>query len=323
MTSALPAPGTNGDRAPKRTAALARSVAVVTGGGRGIGRLLACALADAGAAVGLVARSADELEETAELVASAGGVAAAAPADVSDPRGVARAFDALCERLGPIDVLVNNAGVGGPVGPAWEVDGDDWWRTCEINLRGVLVCAQLALPQMVARRRGRIVNVTSVAAVHRWPMVSAYAVSKAAVVNLTENLAAELRDHGVSVFSVHPGLVPIGLTEAALSEPAPTSAQERVSAWLRRELAEGRGADPGAAAALVTRLASGDADGLSGRHLSVHDDLDTLLASIEDIRAHDLYMLRLREPARATAGRPSEKTHAGGIPRGDRTRRSR
>ncbi len=304
MTAPRAAASAKGDRAPQGVSPVAGSVAVVTGGGRGIGRVLACGLAEAGAAVGVVARSTRELSETAEMVEAAGGVAAAAAADVSDPPAAAAAFDALRDEIGPVDVLVNNAGVGGPVGRAWEVDGDDWWRTCEINLRGVFVCAQLALGQMVARGRGRIINVTSAAAVHRWPTVSAYAVSKAAVVKLTENLAAELRDHGISVFSVHPGLVPIGLTEAALSQGAPTPAEERVASWLRQELAEGRGADPAAAAALVTRLASGEADGLSGRHLSVHDDLDSLLASAEEIRAHDLCTLRLREPVGA-ARRPA------------------
>src|SRR5215207_6780088 len=95
----------------------------------------------------------------------------------------------------------------GPVGPTWEIEPDRWWRTMEVNLRGTLLCTQLVLPEMVHRRRGRIVNISSHAGVFRWPLVSAYSVSKAAVAKLTENLARETHRHGVSVFSVHPGLL--------------------------------------------------------------------------------------------------------------------
>src|SRR5205807_4856663 len=131
---------------------------------------------------------------------------------------------------------------------------------------------------MIQRGRGRILNITSEAGVFRWPLYSAYAVSKAAVVKYSENLAAEVRRHGVSVFSVHPGLLPIGLSGPALASTAPAgSAEHTAFAWVRRQLAEGRGVDPSEAARLVVRLAAGDAGGLSGRDLSVHDDLDALV----------------------------------------------
>jgi NAD(P)-dependent dehydrogenase (short-subunit alcohol dehydrogenase family) len=290
---------------------LSGSVALVTGGGRGVGRVLARELAAAGAAVGVIARSAAELDETVELVTAAGGVAAAATADVTDRQRLTAAFAGLRRQLGAVDLLINNAGVCGPIGPAWEVDPDDWWRTCEVNLRSVQLCTRLALPEMIARGRGRIVNVTSYAGVHRWPEVSAYAVSKAAVVKLTENLAAETREHGICVFSVHPGLVPIGLTEAALDGTERSASEARVYGWLRGEIAAGRGREPESAARLILLLAGGRADGLSGRHLSVHDDLEALLARTDQIRRDDLYTLRLAElpqteefhldhPARAT-----------------------
>jgi acyl-CoA synthetase (AMP-forming)/AMP-acid ligase II/NAD(P)-dependent dehydrogenase (short-subunit alcohol dehydrogenase family) len=274
---------------------LAGTVALVTGGGRGLGRVLARALAQAGAAVGLVARSPDELAQSVALIEEAGGVAAAAPADVSDERAAAAAVAALVARLGPIDLLVNNAGVSGPVGPAWEVDADQWWRTIEVNLRSTLVCSRLVLPGMVARRRGRIVNITSEAGVHRWPGVSGYAVSKAAVVKLTENLATETRPFGVSVFSVHPGILPIGLTDATvLSTARRESPEGRIHSWIRAQLDSGRGAMPASAAKLVVALASGRGDPLSGRHLSVHDDLDSVLSQLDQVAREDLYLLRRR-----------------------------
>jgi NAD(P)-dependent dehydrogenase (short-subunit alcohol dehydrogenase family) len=274
------------------------SVALVTGGGRGVGRLLAQSLASTGAAVGLVARSGDELADTARLIEATGGVAASAEADVGDAAATGEAISQLRERLGPIDLLVNNAGVSGPHGPAWEVDPDRWWRTVEVNLRGTFNCAGIVLPEMAARGRGRIVNITSHAGVFRWPTVSAYSVAKAAVVKFTENLAYETRRYGVSVFGVHPGLLPIGLSsEAALSGEPENLYEARVWAWLRRQLDEGRGSDPARAADLVVRLASGRYDALAGRQLSVDDDLDELLARIDEVRDRDLYVLGLQRLA--------------------------
>jgi NAD(P)-dependent dehydrogenase (short-subunit alcohol dehydrogenase family) len=271
---------------------LAGMVSVITGGGRGIGRVLARALAEAGAAVGLIARSADELAQTVRLVEACGGTAAAAPADVTEQRAVAEAIEALRRRLGPADLLVNNAGVSGPCGDTWQVDPGEWWRAVEINLRGVFLCSRAVLPGMAARGAGRIVNITSEAGVLRWPQVSAYSVSKAAVTKFTENLAAEASRSGVRVFSVHPGITPIGLSERALADAAPPgSAEARMYAWVRQELRAGHGAEPTLVAGLVTRLAAGDADLLSGCHLSVHDDLDAIVACGPCVR--ESYQLRV------------------------------
>jgi NAD(P)-dependent dehydrogenase (short-subunit alcohol dehydrogenase family) len=273
-------------------AELTGTVSVITGGGRGIGRFLARALADAGSAVGLIARSEGELAETVRLVTATGGTAAAVCADITDPAGTLGAVDALRRRLGPADLLINNAGVSGPFGEAWQVDAGDWWRAVEINLRGVFLCSRAILPGMTARGAGRIVNIASAAGVFRWPQVSAYSVSKAAVIKFTENLAAEAGRHGVRAFSVHPGITAIGLSECALAGGAPPgSAEAQIHAWVRQELRAGRGAEPALVGRLVTRLAAGHADRLSGCHLSVHDDLDAILACEQDVR--DRYQLRL------------------------------
>jgi NAD(P)-dependent dehydrogenase (short-subunit alcohol dehydrogenase family) len=263
---------------PERGAGLSGTVALITGGGRGIGRLLGRALADAGAAVGLIARSAGELAESVRLITGAGGRACAATADVSDPAAVQQAISELQDRLGLVSLLVNNAGIAGPAGDAWAIPADAWWRTIEVNLGGTFLCTRLLLPGMIARGAGRIVNITSRAGVLPWPQMSAYAVSKAAIIKLTENLATENRHSGVRIFSVDPGLLPIGLSAAAVACTATSGSPEaRRDAWIRRQLAAGRGADPASAARLVTRIAAGDADELSGCHLSVHDDLDTML----------------------------------------------
>jgi NAD(P)-dependent dehydrogenase (short-subunit alcohol dehydrogenase family) len=274
---------------------LTGSVALVTGGGRGIGQVLALALASAGAAVGLIARSTEQLAESVQLIEAAGGIATAASADLSDPDAATTAVAKLRHELGPVDLLVNNAGICGPIGRACDVPEEDWWRTVEVNLRSVVLCSRMVLPEMMGRRRGRIVNLTSQAGVFRWPLVSAYSVSKAAVVKFTENLACETRQHAISVFSVHPGLLRIGLSVPALARTAPAaSAEGLMHTWIRRELAAGRGAEPHQATELLLRIATGELDRLSGRHLSVHDDLNMLLARTEDVLRDDLYVLGLR-----------------------------
>jgi NAD(P)-dependent dehydrogenase (short-subunit alcohol dehydrogenase family) len=270
-------------------------VALVSGGGRGVGRLLGARLAGAGAAIGLIARSADELAAAAGEINRAGGTAAAAVADVADHRAAAAAVSELRHQLGTADILINNAGISGPVGPLWQAQTAEWWRAIEVNLGGAFVLTQLALEHMIPAGKGRIINVTSYAGVYRWPLLSAYAASKAALVKLTETLAEETRPHGVSVFSVDPGLLPIGLGQAALKASAGRETPEgRVQRWIRDQLAAGRGADPEEAARLIIALASGRADRLSGRHLSVTDSLDELRSRIDQIERADLHTLRLR-----------------------------
>jgi NAD(P)-dependent dehydrogenase (short-subunit alcohol dehydrogenase family) len=270
-------------------------VALVSGGGRGVGRLLSARLAGAGAAVGLIARSADQLAAATGEINRAGGTAAAAVADVADHRAAAAAVSELRHKLGTADILINNAGISGPVGPLWQAQTAEWWRAIEVNLGGAFILTQLALEHMIPAGNGRIINVTSYAGVYRWPLLSAYAASKAALVKLTETLAEETRPHGVSVFSVDPGLLPIGLGEAALKASAGRRTPEgRVQRWIRDQLAAGRGADPEEAARLIIALASGRADRLSGRHLSVTENLDALLHRIDQIERDDLHTLRLR-----------------------------
>ena len=119
--------------------------------------------------------------------------------------------------LGPVDLLVNNAGQFGPIGPVATTDPDAWWQTLEVNLRGPLYCAHAVLPGMLSRRHGRIINVSSSSGFSAVPMLSAYAVSKAALYRLSENIAAETRETGVSVFTIVPGLVRTAMSESALS----------------------------------------------------------------------------------------------------------
>ncbi len=291
-TSAAVQPGND---TPERGCDLRGTVAVVTGGGRGVGRLLAAGLAGAGAAVGLIARSAHELDAAATGIARSGGVAAAVACDVTDEKAAGAAVAELARRLGRPTLLINNAGVSGPAGPLWETSPADWWRAFEINVGGAVMFTRLLLPGMIAAGTGRIINITSYAGVYRWPLMSAYAASKATLVKLTETLAEETRSHGVSVFSADPGLLSIGLGEVALkSQAGPHTPEGLVFSWIRGQLHSGQGTDPAKAVELILALASGRCDRLSGRHLAVADDLDTLLSRIDRIERDDLHTLRLR-----------------------------
>ena len=273
-------------------------VAVVTGASRGLGRVYARALAGAGAAVAVTGRSANHLRETVQLIEAAGGRAIPVSFDVSDPDAVDRAFNEIEMRLGAVDVLINNAGVSGPTGYLWDVDPDSWWRTQEIHVRGTYLCSRAVLPAMIRRRGGQIINIVSHAGVFRWPTASAYSVSKAAVIKLTENLAVELKPHNIHVFAFHPGLVDGGLTHAALAEDVPIdSPAHRATKWVREQYEAGHAVPPERAVDAILRLASGGADELSGRYLTVFDDLARLTATAEIIRRHDLLTLRLREVA--------------------------
>jgi len=265
-------------------------VALVTGAGRGIGRAIALALADAGAAVAVCARSGDDVTGVAGEIADRRGHALAIRCDVTDRQEVQSMVAAVQEALGPVDLLVNNAGQFGPVGPLAATDPDDWWQALEVNLRGPLYCTRAVLPGMLARGHGRIVNVSSGVGLTAIPMLSAYVVSKTALYRLSENLAAETCGHGVMVFAIDPGLVRTTISESALSCGEPSIEQ-----WFTDAFASQQDVSPESAAALVVYLASGAADFLSGRNIDVSDDVAQMVARAAEIEQHDLYVLRERQ----------------------------
>lgn len=186
---------------------LTGQVAVVTGGSRGIGAATAQALAEAGADVVVTARSEAALEQTAQRVRETGRQALAIPADVSKRPAVEQVVEHTLAELGRIDILINNAGVLGPVGDTWEVDPDAWAYNIRVNLDGVLFITHAALPHMIERGSGRIINVTSGAAQHPIPGWSAYSAAKAGLDHFTRVLAVELDGTGVTINAAAPGVV--------------------------------------------------------------------------------------------------------------------
>ena len=251
-------------------AELEGEVALVTGGGRGIGRGTALELAAAGARVAVAARTREEIEGTAGEV---GGVAI--EADVSDAGSVERMVAEAERALGPIDLLVANAGIGNQRGATWDVDIREWWRVFEVNVLGVHLSCRAVIPGMLDRGRGRIVIVGSGAAYLPGSRHTAYPASKAAVCRYGETLANELAGR-IPVFVISPGLVRTAMTEDAFPDDAP---------WTPAELAP----------RLVRALASGRADALSGRYIHAeHDDVEDLIARADQIEREDLNAIRLR-----------------------------
>lgn len=184
-------------------------VAVVTGAGRGIGAAVAEMLAGAGCRVALVGRTRADLDETERRATSRGGEALVIEADVSREEDVRGLFERSRERFGPAEILVNNAAIL-ETSPVAEMDIDSWDRVIGTNLRGVFLCAREAMRQMIPRKRGAIVNVSSISGVpktQKWPGYAAYCASKGGVNLFTEVLAIEGRPHGIRVNSISPGAV--------------------------------------------------------------------------------------------------------------------
>lgn len=248
---------------------LEKQVALVTGGGRGIGANIARELADAGMDVWVTGRTEEQVRAVADEI---GGHALVG--DVSRAEDVERWF----AQVGRLDLLVNNAGISGPPEGFLDEDPARWWHVFEVNVRGVYLCCRAAVPGMLERGGGRIVNVASGSAylpTSGMPS-TAYGPSKAAVHRFSELLAGQLAPRGVFVFSISPGLVRTAMTEPDFGDDAP---------WT----------PPECAPRLVRALATGELDALAGRYLHAeHDPPESLRGRIDEILTGDLNSIRLR-----------------------------
>ena len=192
------------------------SVAVVTGGGQGIGAAIARALAAEGAAIVVAARTADRIEKVAAEIRGGGGKAWAVQCDVTDAASVHSLAQAAARRAGVVDILVNNAGTAHSA-PLGKITLEDWNRVFAVNATGTFLCTQAFIPAMVMRKQGSVVNVASVAGLAGARYIAAYAAAKHAVIGLTRSVAAELEGTKVTCNAVCPGFVDTEMTKESVA----------------------------------------------------------------------------------------------------------
>ena len=186
---------------------LDEKVAIVTGGGRGIGRAIALSFAREGAKVVVCARTASEIDGMAGEIRKMGGSAQAVRADVSQEQDVADLVSQTLEHFHGVDILVNNAAVNLPDRRIVDLTLDEWNNVLAVNLTGAFLCAKAVLPQMMSQRSGKIINISSIGGRRGAAARGACRASKAGLINLTETLAAEAREHGIAVNCICPGAV--------------------------------------------------------------------------------------------------------------------
>jgi len=263
-------------------ARLEDKVAIVTGGGRGIGRAAAVLLARAGAAVVVTARTAAQVEETVERIRQEGGRALPVTADVSNWAAMQQVAAEAARAFGPAEIVVASAGVIDPVGDTWKVDPADWVRNLTINLTGAFYTARAFLPTMVSRRSGVLIFVSTGAAAHPVPGWSAYCAAKAGLDHFARSLAAEIdqRSLPIRVHVLYPGIVATAMQERVRNIPSEQFSQvDRFRAyhqdgWLR---------PPEEPAALIWWLATPMAAEFHGQVVSIDDPTirDRLAADLE------------------------------------------
>lgn len=237
-------------------------VAIITGGGRGLGRAITVAMANEGAKLMIVSRTSRELEATVGRTGLQRDRIIAAAADISNENNVKKFVDLAFKKFGSVDILVNNAAIIAPISAIATVNTSEWVKNIQTNLVGTFLCIRHTLPKMIAHGHGKIINIAG-SGDKPLPDFSAYSASKSAVIRLTETLAEEVRRYGIDVNAVAPGAIFTRMTRE-IEEAIGT-------ANLRRIRSHPAPLEP--SADLVVFLASAESDGLTGKIVSsIHDD---------------------------------------------------
>ena len=246
---------------------LVGKVAIVTGAGRGLGRAIALAMSKEGARMAIISRSADELEEPARQMQ---GESFVFTGDVSKPEDVSRMVRETQERFSSIDILVNNAGIIGPVRFVEDSDDRSWRKTLDVNLNGAFFFAKSVVPLMKEKGGGKIINIVSGLGRMPFPRFCAYSVSKAGLIQLTLSLSEELKDLGIRVNAIDPGVMNTKMQQELRSMGVEVLG-EVISRHFIEYKKEGHLKDPGEVARLAVFLASSEADHLNGQVGTLND----------------------------------------------------
>lgn len=271
---------------------LKNKIAIVTGAGRGIGRAIALAFAKEEADLIVVSRTLSEVMETAKQTEDLGRQALALRVDVSKWEDVDNMVNLTLQKFGKIDVLVNNAGILGPVGTLAENDANQWIKTVNVNLIGTFLCCRAILPIMIKQRKGKIINLSGGGALYPRPHFSAYATSKAAVVRLTETLAEETKKFNIQVNAIAPGAIKTRLHDQVLAAGEAAGGKALAES---RKVKEKGGTPAELPVGLAVFLASDESNGLTGRVISaVWDNWQEMDERIPEIMSTDWYTSRGR-----------------------------
>jgi len=268
--------------------------ALITGASQGLGRVIASAYLRAGADLMLCARSEPQLDQVQQelsgfLLPSQKLLIHAA--DVSDPNQVAHLVQRTVSELGRCHILVNNAGIYGPMGESESVDWQEWIRTIEINLFGSVLMCRALLPHFKSEGYGKIIQLSGGGATNPMPRISAYAVSKAAVIRFVETLAAEVSLHHIDVNAIAPGALNTRMLKEVLAAGPEKVGQDFYKKSLKQQ--DSGGVDLNHAADLAVFLASASSDGLTGKLISaVWDRWQSWPQHLREINNSDAYTLR-------------------------------
>jgi len=269
-------------------------VAIITGANQGLGLEISRKYVNAGASIIMCARNGELLtkaqkELTIGLVP--GQAVEAEPTDVSDLQQVKQLVRITMQRFGRIDILVNNAGIYGPMGPIEEVDWAQWLKAIEINLFGSILMCRGVLPAMKKQQKGKIIQLSGGGATNPMPNISAYAVSKAAIVRFAETLAEEVRTFNIDVNAISPGALNSRMLDEVLAAGPENVGQAFYDKSIKQKETGGAGFDIGAELAVF--LASDASKGITGKLISaVWDDWAHWPEHIDELRASDVYTLR-------------------------------
>ena len=271
---------------------LNRTVVVVTGAARGIGRAIAEAFSARGANVAIVDVLAEQLQRTADEMKKAGGTVLPITTDITVACQVDSMAGKVRNEFGNVDILVNNAGTFSVIGPVWEVDHEKWFRDVRVNLYGNFLVCRAFVQDMVARKKGYVINVVSSGGVgDPHPYSTSYASSKTGLMRLTEGLAKETEEHGVKVFAVAPPAIFTEMTKFIMND----SGGKKWRPGFGKNLGEGRGHPPELVANLIINLVSGRVDNLTGRYFLATQDFEELVKQADKIVAEDFWTLRIRK----------------------------
>ena len=269
-------------------------VAIITGANQGLGLEISRKYVNAGASLVMCARNGDLLTKAQKELTiglAPGQIIEVILADVSYLRSVEQLLKATLQRFGRIDILVNNAGVYGPMGPIEEVDWAQWIKAIEINLFGSILMCRAVLPTMKAQRQGKIIQLSGGGATNPMPNISAYAVSKAAIIRFEETLAEEVRGFNIDVNAIAPGALNTRMLEEVLAAGPEKVGQAFFDKSIKQKESGGVGFDQGAELAVF--LASDASNGITGKLISaVWDDWEHWPEHIDELRTSDIYTLR-------------------------------